>query len=98
MAYKIFVSPRAQKEIENAINYYLSFSSDAPRLFVEALEEAYQTLQSVPYFRIVYQSIRTFKLRRFPYSLYFVINVKENKVSILSCFHNKRRPKDRPKK
>jgi hypothetical protein len=29
MAYKIIVSPRAQKEIENAIDYYALNSSDA---------------------------------------------------------------------
>lgn len=29
MVYKIIVSPRAQKEIENAIDYYALYSSDA---------------------------------------------------------------------
>ena len=29
MAYKVIVSPRAQKEIENAIDYYALYSSNA---------------------------------------------------------------------
>jgi hypothetical protein len=33
MAYKIIVSPRAQKEIENAIDYYALYSIDAPIRF-----------------------------------------------------------------
>jgi hypothetical protein len=34
MAYSIIVSPRAQKEIENAIDYYALYSADAPENFV----------------------------------------------------------------
>jgi plasmid stabilization system protein ParE len=51
MAYKIIVSPRAQKEIENAIDYYALYSSDAPRNFVALLKDAYYTLETNPSFR-----------------------------------------------
>ena len=39
MAYKILVSPRAQHEIENAIDYYALNSSKAPELFIKFLKE-----------------------------------------------------------
>jgi toxin ParE1/3/4 len=41
MAYRIIVSPRAQKEIENAIEYYALYSYDAPRNFITLLKETY---------------------------------------------------------
>jgi toxin ParE1/3/4 len=97
MAYKIIVSPQAQKEIENAIDYYTLYSLDAPIEFISVLKEAYGTLEINPFFRVCYKNIRTLKIKRFPYSLYFTINNDNNTVRVLSCFHNKRNPKKRPR-
>jgi toxin ParE1/3/4 len=55
MVYKIFVSPRAQKEIENAIDYYALYSTDAPVNFIAVLKEAYKTLEINPFFRVRYK-------------------------------------------
>lgn len=49
MAYKIIVSARAQKEIENAIDYYSLYSVDAPQAFINILENAYNTLATSPF-------------------------------------------------
>jgi len=97
MVYKIIVSPRAQKEIENAIEYYSLNSEDAPQNFIYELKEAYATLSAIPFFRVRYKNIRAISLHKFPHSLYFVINEDTNTVRILSCFHNKRNPIKRPR-
>jgi len=97
MVYKISVSPRAQKEIENAIDYYALYSVDAPVNFIASLKEAYVTLETNPFFRVRYKNIRALKFNRFPHSLYFIINEDKNTVRVLSCFHNKRNPNKRPK-
>jgi len=96
MAFKIIVSPRAQKEIENAIDYYAFYSTDAPKDFIAVLKETYATLETSPFFRVYYKNIRALKLIKFPYSLYYVINVNQNSIRVLSCFHNKRNPNNRP--
>lgn len=46
MVYKIIVSPPAQNEIENAIDYYSLHSSDAPIIFIHKLKEAYDILKT----------------------------------------------------
>jgi plasmid stabilization system protein ParE len=97
MAYKIIVSLRAQKEIENAIDYYALYSVNAPTNFITALKEAYETLETNPFFRVRYKNVRALNLRRFPYALYFTIKENQNIVQVLSCFHNKRNPIKRPK-
>ncbi|MBX3255561.1 MAG: type II toxin-antitoxin system RelE/ParE family toxin [Chitinophagaceae bacterium] len=96
MAYKIIVSPRVQKEIENAIDYYALYSVDAPLNFITALKEAYATLETNPFYRIRYKNIRAVRIRKFPYLLYFIISDDNNTVRVLSCFHNKRNPNKRP--
>ncbi|MCH8553726.1 MAG: type II toxin-antitoxin system RelE/ParE family toxin [Schleiferiaceae bacterium] len=97
MAYKIFVSPRAQKEIENAIDYYALYSVDAPENFITVLKEAFSTLENNPFFRVRYKNVRALKIKRYPHSLYFTINEDNNTVRVLSCFHNKRNPSTRPR-
>ena len=97
MAYKIIVSPRAQREIENAIDYYILYSTDAPVHFITVLKGTYGILETNPFFRVHYKNIRALKLKRFPYSLYFIINENQNTVRVLSCFHNKRNPNKRPR-
>ncbi|MFZ4545395.1 MAG: type II toxin-antitoxin system RelE/ParE family toxin [Saprospiraceae bacterium] len=96
MAFKIIVSPRAQKEIENAIDYYSLYSTDAPVNFITGLIDAYNTLETSPFFRVRYKSTRALQIKKFPYSLYFIINEDKNTVRVLSCFHNKRNPDKRP--
>lgn len=96
MVYKITVSPRVQKEIENAIDYYALYSADAPAKFISAIRDAYTILGKNPFFRERYKNIRALKIKKFPYSLYFVINEDKNTIRVLSCFHNKRNPNKRP--
>ena len=97
MAYKIITSRRASKEIENAINYYALYSNDAPIDFSAVLKDAFDTLRTYPFFAVKYKNVRTLKLKGFPYSLYFIVNDKNNTVSVLSCFHNKQNPYKRPR-
>ena len=97
MAFKIVISYRTQKEIENAIDYYALYSVDAPLNFILALKEAYASLEINPFFRVRYKNVRALKIKRFPHSLYFIINEDINTVRVLSCFHNKRDPGKRPK-
>ena len=95
MVYKIIVSPRAQKKIENAIDYYALNSLDAPINFISILKDIYATLETEPFFRIRYKNVRALKMKTFPYSLYFIIS--NDTVKILSCFHSKRNPNKRPR-
>ena len=97
MAYKVIVSPRAQKEIENAIDYYALYSADTPQNFIKSLEDAFDALSKKPFFRVRYKNIRGLMIKRFPYTLYFMITEHTNRVRILSCFHNKRNPDKRPR-
>lgn len=97
MDYKIIVSPRAQKEIENAIDYYVLYSIGVPMYFITALKEAYRILETNPFFRVRYKNIRALKIKKFPHSLYFIINEEKNTVRVLSCFNNKRNPNKRPR-
>ena len=91
------ISPRAQKEIENAIDYYAVNSLDAPLNFIKILEETYTILSENPFFRFRYKNVRALTIKTFPHSLYFIIDEDKYTVKILSCFHNKRNPNRGPR-
>jgi toxin ParE1/3/4 len=97
MAYSIIISPLAQKEIENAIDYYALNSHDTPLNFVKTLKQTYVILSLNPFFRVRYKNIRSIKINKFPYSLYFVVDEKKLTIRVLSCFHDKLNPEKRPK-
>lgn len=97
MGYKVIISQRAQQEIENAIDYYALYSSDAPRRFVTLIAQAYILLETNPKLKFSHGNVRKLKFKKFPYSLFFIVNEKTETVRILSCFHNKRNPKNMPR-
>jgi toxin ParE1/3/4 len=97
MAYNIIVSPRAQREIENAIDYYALYSANAPANFIAILKDTYAKLAINPFFGVRYKNVRALKMKKLPYSLYFIINEKQATVRVLACFHNKRNPDKRPR-
>ncbi len=97
MVYKIIISIRAQKEIENAIDYYNLYSLDAPTNFINSLKEAINYLTINPHYVVKYKNVRSLKISKFPYSLYFVIDEESYTVKVLACFHSKRNPVYRPK-
>jgi toxin ParE1/3/4 len=66
MAYKILVSPRAQKEIENAIDYYALYSEKAPSKYIQSLKQSYKALSINPFFTVFYKNVRGLKIKKFP--------------------------------
>lgn len=96
MGYNVIVSRRAILEIENAIAYYARNSAIAPVRFIKNIDSAFQLLESTPNYPVRYKNVRSIRIKRFPYSLFYVINEGRNVVRVLSCFHDKRNPAKRP--
>lgn len=96
MAYKIVVSLKAQIEIEKAFEYYAFNSSIAPQRFINMLKLSYDILAINPFLNIRYKNIRALKIRKFPYSLYFIVDEIQYTVKVLACFQNKKNPNKRP--
>ena len=96
MDYEIIVSPRAQLEIEEAVEFYVKDSRSAAKNFLIELDAAYKFLSHSPYFVVCYKNVRMLNLKGFPYSLFYVIDETQKRIRILACFHSKRNPINRP--
>ncbi|MFP9113475.1 type II toxin-antitoxin system RelE/ParE family toxin [Flavobacterium sp. RHBU_3] len=96
MAYKVIVSPKAQEEFYDAIDYYNDVSAIVPEKFVGAIQKAYHNLSVDPFFGIRYHKIRAIPVKGFPYLLFFIVDEQNFEVIVLSCFHTSKNPHKYP--
>lgn len=97
MAYKIIVSPLAEKEIEEAIDYYLEISNDVAAKFLNQVKETYKILSIKPFYRVRYKDIRAVPVKGFSFMLFYRIVENEEMLIVYSCFHTSKSPLIYPK-
>lgn len=95
--YKLDILNRAQKEIDDAFEYYGNIYLSVLQSFDEQLEEVYNRLENNPFFQFRYKSLRALPFRTFPYIVFFTIDEKEKTVYIYSVFNTYQSPEKYPK-
>jgi plasmid stabilization system protein ParE len=92
--YSVRHKPAAAAEVEDAIGWYSQPDINQGAAFVQELERTEAHLRSHPeLYQRVEDEIRRAVLRRFPYSLFYVI--ENDVVLVLACMHQHRNPKSR---
>ena len=87
------VRPEAEREIQEAFNWYEEQSEGLGLEFLRAADACLSVVQRNPSaFKSVHKQVRRALLRRFPYMLFYL--VKEDTIIVLACFHVKRSPAD----
>ncbi|MFO0479954.1 MAG: type II toxin-antitoxin system RelE/ParE family toxin [Bacteroidota bacterium] len=96
MAFKLIVEPEAQKEIDEAFDYFKRVSDDIKVLvnLYDEIDNAYSNLKTNPFFQVRRKHYRALPLKNYPYLLFFEVLEKEKIVKVLSFFntlqdHNK---------
>ncbi len=97
MDFKVVVSKKAQREIENTIDYYQEINDKLAYEFYLSLQKTYNKLGLNPYYQVKHKNYRATPIEKFSFLLFFTINEKTKIIKILSCFHTSRNPKKYPK-
>ena len=93
MTYKIIVRPEAEREIQNAFDWYEEQSEGLGAEFLHAADACLSGVQRSPEaYQVMHGEIRRALLRRFPYAPFYL--PQENTIIVLACFHVKRSPAD----
>jgi len=88
---KITFHEAASAEVNEAAKYYEERVSGLGLLFLAAVEEATEKVLANPEaFQLVGGEIRHKLIRRFPYSLLYVI--EPDRIRVIAVAHQKRRP------
>ncbi len=94
MPYSVRYKRAASAEIEAAISRYAQPEINQASAFVRDLERTEAHLRAQPaLYQQVEGDIRRAVLRRFPYSLFYVIEREE--VIVLACMHQHQKPRTR---
>lgn len=72
--YKVFISPRAISDIQNAINYYNSKQDKLGNKFYNDLKKQIASLVNLPFSRAIrYDDVRFAVINKFPYAIHYSI-------------------------
>lgn len=94
MPYSIRYKQAASAEVEAAISRYAQPEINQASAFVKDLERTEAHLRALPaLYQKIEGEIRRAVLRRFPYSLFYVIEREE--VIVLACMHQHQKPRTR---
>ena len=94
MSFTLIFKPLAEAEVAEAFAWYSQPDIGMGVEFLDELERIERFIRFNPLlYPRVEADIRRASLRRFPYSLFYVID--DDQVQVLSCFHQHRDPKDR---
>jgi toxin ParE1/3/4 len=86
--------PDARGEYRSAVAWYRDRSRDAATGMIDAIADGLRSIRETPlaWAHWAGTSVRRRVLRRFPYSLFYVVNAPADQVVILAVAHHSRRP------
>jgi toxin ParE1/3/4 len=89
--YSVIFTQTARRELIEAQDWYEGEATGLGRRFRQAIESLIERMSDNPLqFSIAFKNVRRALLRRFPYSLLFV--VEDGALIVIACFHASRNP------
>lgn len=93
MSYNLVVKPEAERDIQEAAQYYQLQQSGLGLDFLLAADQCLSRVQEGPLlYAVKYQDVRTASLKRFPFLVHFY--VEADTVIVLAVLHSKRNPRN----
>lgn len=93
MTFEIIVRAEAQREVQEAFDYYEQKSEGLGFEFMRSLDAALQSVKRNPLaYQKIYKDARRVLLRKFPYALFYT--TEETRIVVIACFNQKRHPID----
>lgn len=86
----VFLAP-ARAELQEAIQFYESRQPDLGREFADEVSDAVASiLQHPTRWKRVFEDVRQYRLRRFPYAV--VYQIRRDRIRIMAVMHLRRNP------
>ena len=91
MKKEVIIRPEAEAEIKEAYHWYEERHKGLGLDFLLCIEEAIEKISRDPEtYPLVHKNVRRILIHRFPYSIFFIEDVK---IVVIAVFHAKRNPK-----
>jgi len=90
---KILLSLQAQQELDDAISYYDLQQENLGNEFKTLIDNTIRNIQASPFlYPIIKKPVHRVVTRRFPYSIFYMIDSTDDILVILSIAHQHRKP------
>lgn len=91
MRYSVSILPEAEADIDNAYIWYESKQVDLGNLFFKIIAESVNYISNNPFIcEEIYKGTRRFVIKKFPYGIYYRVNLEMKEIQIIGIIHFKR--------
>jgi plasmid stabilization system protein ParE len=99
MRYRHLYDPIALMEYKDAVSWYAAGSEKAANNLIKEVKEKIKVICNDPLrYRNTYKKFRETSLKKYPYSIVYLIDESAATVIIISVYHHKRNPKGKYRK
>ncbi|WP_346986440.1 type II toxin-antitoxin system RelE/ParE family toxin [Chryseobacterium sp. POE27] len=93
MDYNLIIKPDAEKDIDEALEWYKSQGEKLPLQLLDSLHTVFSKIQNHPeHYQKRYKNTRVIFTKKFPYAVYFTL--ENETVFIHAVLHNKQNPEN----
>jgi len=93
MKYRLKVDPLARIELEDHIEWYNRKQSGLGNRFFKDIKEALADIKQNPSgYALKYKNTRSFPMKKFPFTIHFIIDEENKTIGILSFFKTHQDP------
>jgi len=93
MNYRVLLSPKATKNIDNAIDFYSrEVSKKVAQDFLKDFQNVYKALEKNPCYQIHDSNYRLLPFKKFPYIAFYILDEIDKTVLINAIFHTSQKP------
>lgn len=97
MGFRIIISDEAKLDLEKHYLYYREFANKkVADNFFKSFEQGKNSISENPYFQIWFDEFRALPLKKYPFIIFFFIDLEENIIVIARVFHTSQNPKKYP--
>ena len=88
MNYHVLILAEAELDIDNAFIWYELNQIGLGKKFYESLDKSVYFIQNRPLgCAEMYKGVRRFVIKKFPYGIYYKVNVEHQKIQIIAVIH-----------
>ena len=94
MKYHVSILSEAETDIDDAYIWYELKQMNLGNKFFKKVEESIQFISNNPFCcEDIYKGIKRFIIKKFPYGIYYKVNIENKEIRIIAVIHFKRSPR-----
>ena len=91
MNYHVLILSEAELDIDNAFIWYELDQIGLGKKFYESVDKSVHFIQNRPFSCAeIFKNVRRFIIKKFPYGIYYKVNIENREIQIIGIIHFKR--------